>query len=75
MSVVDTVVHVDEYLDAVQRNNLVERMRDIPGVIYPRFNPGKDHLLSVAFDPAGLWPTDLLENVRKLGYRLELIGL
>ena len=75
MSVADTLIHVDEELSALERNNLVERMRGIPGVIAPRFNPGKDHLLSIAFDPAGIRSTELLENVRKLGYHAELIGL
>ncbi len=75
MSLADTLIHVDEELNALDRNKLVEQMRTIPGVISPRFNPGKDHLLSIAFDSEGIRSTELLENVRKMGYHAELIGL
>lgn len=75
MSLADTMIHVDENLDLSQREKLVEDIRKIPGVISPRFNPGKDHVLFVAFDPAETHTIDLLETVRQQGYHAELIGL
>jgi len=75
MNVADTLIHVDEDLDSTAREKIEERMRDLVGVIATRFNPGKEHMLSVAFDPEEIHETDLLDNVKKLGYHAELIGL
>ncbi|MHC4433305.1 MAG: hypothetical protein ACYTBS_15815 [Planctomycetota bacterium] len=75
MSLADTLIHVDEELSEAEREKIVARMREIPGVISPRFNPGKEHMLSVAFDPEGLRSTELLENVKGMGYHAKLIGL
>lgn len=75
MSVADTMIHVDEALNVSERERIVDTIRKIPGVIAPRFNAGKDHMLFVAFDPEGTKSTDLLENVKRLGYHAELIGL
>ncbi len=75
MNVADTLIHVDEELDVSAREKIAESVRNLPGVIATRFNPGKEHMLSVAFDPEGTHEIDLLESVRKLGYHAELIGL
>jgi len=75
MNVADTLIHVDEDLDISAREKIEESMRDLPGVIATRFNSGKEHMLSVAFDPEGTHEIDLLKSVRKLGYHAELIGL
>jgi hypothetical protein len=75
MSVADTLIHVDENLDAMDREKIVESIRKIPGVISPKFNPGKEHMLLVAFDPEGTKSIDLLDNVKNLGYHAELVGL
>jgi hypothetical protein len=75
MSVADTLLHVDEDLDLSARERIVENIRNIPGVISPRFNPGKEHLLLVAFDPSEIQSRGLLENIRNQGYHAELIGL
>lgn len=75
INIADTIIHVDEDLDVSEREKIAESVRNLPGVIASRFNPGKEHLLSVAFDPEGSHEIDLLENVRKLGYHAELMGL
>ncbi len=75
MNLADTLIHIDENLDGSSQERIIESMRGIPGVISPRFNQNKEHMLLVAFDPMGTHSTDLLENVKKLGYHAELIGL
>ncbi|MDD5328759.1 MAG: hypothetical protein PHX38_02055 [Sulfuricella sp.] len=74
MQISDILIHVDETLDTDRRQALEERVRTLPGVLAPRFNPGRDHLLLVAFDPERTRISDLLGEVVAAGYRAQLVG-
>lgn len=74
MQISDILIHVDNSLASDERGRLEEKMRALPGVIAPRFNPGREHLLLVAFDPDRIGLPALLETVRAEGYRAQLIG-
>lgn len=74
MDISDVLIHIDQALSAGEKHALEERLRTIPGVIAPRFNPGRDHLLLVAFDPAQIKTSAMLDSVRAGGYRAQLIG-
>ncbi|OIP17706.1 MAG: hypothetical protein AUK53_01975 [Betaproteobacteria bacterium CG2_30_59_46] len=75
MSISDVMIHIHEDLDTEARSALEARMRDLDGVIAPRFNPGKEHLLLVAFDPDKAHPADLLGAVKTAGYTAQLVGV
>ncbi|MDP1904797.1 MAG: hypothetical protein Q8M09_11215 [Pseudomonadota bacterium] len=75
MSLSDVMIHINEGLNADSRSSLEARMRQIEGVVAPRFNPGKEHLLLVAFDPDKARPADLLGAVRSSGYAAQLVGV
>jgi hypothetical protein len=74
MSVSDILIHIDENLDEQQRKSLEESMREINGVVAPRFNSGKEHLLLVAFNPAVTSTAALLARVESHGYNAQLVG-
>lgn len=74
MNVADVLIHLDEMLSSPQRAALEDSMRLMEGVIAPRFNPGKEHLLLVAFDPEMTSTAALLARVQSCGYRAQLIG-
>ena len=74
MNLCDVLVHIDETLSAVQKNELEEDMRELPGVVAPRFNPGQDHLMLVAFNSDQVNYTSLLGRVQAHGYSAQLIG-
>ena len=74
MNISDILIHINQDLDKQQREFLEEAMRQIDGVIAPRFNPGKDHLLLVAFNPAITSTAKLLAKVQSFGYNAQLIG-
>lgn len=74
MNIGDVLIHINESLNAQQRSTLEESMRDIDGVIAPRFNPGKEHLLLVAFNPDRTNFSVLLNKVKSFGYQAQLIG-
>jgi hypothetical protein len=74
MDISDIMIHIDASLSATQRAGLEEAIRLRAGVVAARFNPGKDHLLVVAFDPAQVRPAALLADTRAQGYTAQLVG-
>lgn len=74
MNLCDVLVHINETLGEEQKSELEEDMRDLPGVIAPRFNPGQDHLMLVAFNSDMVNHALLLERVQAHGYQAQLIG-
>ena len=75
MNVVDVLIHVNESLDNQQRVQLEQTMRDLDGVIAPRFNPEHPHLMLVAFNPQHVQSKVLLQQVESVGYHAQLIGV
>lgn len=73
-SISDVMIHINESLSEEARSTLEEGMRQIEGVIAPRFNPGKDHLLVIAFNPDKTSTAALLAKARSSGYTAQLIG-
>lgn len=74
MSISDILIHINEYLNEQQRHTLEEAIRDVEGVIAPRFSPGKEHLLLVAFNPDIATTASLLSKVQSSGYTAQLVG-
>ena len=70
----DVMIHINESLSEEDRSALEESMRQIEGVIAPRFNPGKDHLMVVAYNPDKTNSAALLAKARSAGYTAQLIG-
>ncbi len=75
MNVVDVLIHVNNRLDNNQRVQLEQTMRDLDGVIAPRFNPDHPHLMLVAFNPQHVQSKTLLQHVKSVGYQAQLIGV
>lgn len=75
MDISDVMIHIHENLDAAACSALETRIRSLDGVIAPRFNPGKEHQLVVAFDPDRVRPVELLDAVKAAGYTAQLVGL
>lgn len=73
-SISDVMIHINESISVEARSALEEAMREIEGVIAPRFNPGKDHLLVIAFNPEKTSTAALLAKARATGYTAQLIG-
>ncbi|WP_353571138.1 hypothetical protein [Candidatus Albibeggiatoa sp. nov. BB20] len=75
MNISDILIHVNESLDSEQRQTVEQAVREIEGVIAPRFSPNKHHLLLVAFNPAVTTTKTLLTSVTSLGYQAQLVGV
>jgi hypothetical protein len=74
MYINDVVLHVNETLDPNARHELEDQMRAMDGVICPRFNDSKTHLMIVAYDPDLLSTGDVLNEVRRKGYHAQHCG-
>jgi hypothetical protein len=74
MSISDILIHVNESLTDQQQATLEASMREIDGVVAPRFTPGRQHLMLVAFDPEATSTAELLSRVRSFGYNAQLVG-
>lgn len=75
MNISDIIIHINETLNTEQRASLEDNMRQVEGVVSPRFNPGKEHFLVVAYDTDKTSTSALLANTRKAGYTAQLVGM
>ena len=75
MNVSDIMIHINEPLDEAAHSSIEKSLRQVEGVISPRFNIGKAHLLMVAFNPEKTSGAALLEKVRAAGYTAQLVGM
>lgn len=75
MSISDVMVHVNETLSAEIRHTLEDEMREVEGVISPRFNANEEHLMEIAYNPDMVNAIDLLHKVQSHGYHAQLVGL
>ena len=69
----DITIHINESLDAKKQEALEATMREIDGVIAPRFN--LPHMLVVVYNSERTSPAVLLNAVTSKGYQAQLVGL
>lgn len=74
MNISDVMIHINETLSNEARTFLEEDMRQIEGVVAPRFSPFKEHFLLIAYNPQKTSSMVLLNKTRAAGYTAQLIG-
>ncbi|MCU7834386.1 MAG: hypothetical protein KZQ83_03950 [gamma proteobacterium symbiont of Taylorina sp.] len=67
------MIHVRDNLNNTQKHNVESQLREIEGVIAPRFN--KEHLLVIYFNSEKTKSSILLNMVQSSGYKAQLVGL
>ncbi len=75
MNMSDVMIHINESLSIEARSSLENALRKIEGVVSPRFNAGKEHLLVIAYDTEKTNTAVLLEQTRAAGYTAQLVGM
>ena len=73
MNTCDITIHIKQATDVGEQQALENQLRDIDGVIAPRFN--LPHLLVVLFDHEKTSAAMLLDQVKGQGYQAQLVGL
>jgi hypothetical protein len=74
MNISDVMIHINESLSKEELTTLENTMRKIDGVVSPRFNAGKEHLLMIAFNPEKTSTAVLLGKALAAGYTAQLVG-
>jgi 3'-phosphoadenosine 5'-phosphosulfate sulfotransferase (PAPS reductase)/FAD synthetase len=73
MQAVDIMIHIDEMLDTTQQQAIEAELREIEGVIAPRFN--KPHLLVISYNADSTNTAALLKTVKDRGCRAQVVAL
>lgn len=73
MNGADIMVHFQENLDAGQKNLIESQLREIEGVIAPRFN--KEHLLLIYYNSDKTDSSVFLNMFKSKGYQAKLVGI
>ena len=75
MNLPEVLIHVNDNPNESEKNDLVEQLRELDGVIAPRFSQEKDHLLFVSYNSDTINATKLLDKVKESGFKAQLVGL
>jgi len=75
MQLTDVLIHLNKNTSKTEKDNIVENLRKIEGVIAPRFNEEKEHLLLVSYNSDTTNSLALLNDVKSTGYTAQLVGL
>jgi hypothetical protein len=73
--IADVMVHVDENLNEELLHAVEDEIRSDSGVVSVGHNPGKRHLLMVAYDSEAVHPATFVQQLRERGLHAELVGL
>lgn len=73
MQAADIMIHVSNNLNLEQKQLVENQLREIDGVIAPRFNT--EHLLVIYFNLDKTKSSVLLNTVKSIGYQAQLVGI
>ena len=75
MHLADLLIHVHEKLGVTEQEGLEDDLRQVEGVIAPRFNGDNPHMLLVSYNPEATNSYNLLRKVTTKGYGAQLVAL
>ena len=75
MQLTDILIHLDQNINESGKENIIEQLRAVEGVIAPRFNKERGHLLLVSYNSDTTNSLTLLNEVQNKGYKAKLVGL
>ena len=75
MQLSDVLIHLDQNINDTEKENIIERLRAVDGVIAPRFNKEREHLLLVSYNSDIISSLTVLNEIKDKGYKAQLVGL
>jgi len=75
MQLSDVLIHLDQNINESEKENIIEQLRAVEGVIAPRFNKEREQLLLVSYNSDTINSLTLLNEVHDKGYKAQLVGL
>ena len=73
MHMPDITIHINQTLTDEEKGKLETAMREVAGVIAPRFN--LPHMLVVLYTTQKTSSAELLAVVRNRGYQAQIVGI
>ncbi|MCW9013720.1 MAG: hypothetical protein OQL06_08045 [Gammaproteobacteria bacterium] len=71
----DVLIHLNDKTNTEAKDNLMNKLSHVDGVITPKFNTDKEHMLFVAYDAEITNALTLLNKVKAEGFEAQLVGL
>ncbi len=75
MNLPEVLIHISGNPEESEKNELVEQLRTLDGVVAPGFSQDKEHLLFVSYNSDMINAAALLEKVEENGFKAQLVGL
>lgn len=75
MDIVDFLIHLRHGLSDVQRMRLETELGDLEGVISAHFDHSNPHVIEVAYNPAAITSSKVMELVDSHGIIADKVGL
>ena len=75
MQLSDVLIHLDKNINGCEKENIIEQLRAVEGVIAPRFNKEREHLLLVSYNSDIISSLTVLNEIKDKGYKAQLVGL
>ncbi len=72
---VEVLIHSRDVLDESAAGRVIEKLAQLSGVSDTHYNPTRNHLLIVSYNPHLVNPVQLLAVMHELGYQAQLVGL
>ena len=74
MEISDVLIHIDESISNERRFKLEETLRDVQGIVSPRFSK-QEHLMFVTYDSDSTSASTILTQIRDQGYASQIVGI
>ncbi len=71
----DVLIHINEDLDSEKKHQIEVDLKDIDGILVPKFSEKRDHLLLVSYNFSKVKAQQLLDIVMKAGCRAQTVYL
>lgn len=75
MKTIDVLIHVNETIEEAARFWLETSLRNVEGVVTPRFSPQHHHLMFVAYDSDYTSAAAILGQIREHGYGAQIVAI
>ena len=75
MNIADIIMYSKQVISNEDRDNVIASLRNVNGVIAPRFSPGKEKLLVVAYNPDKVKSNSIQKAVNDMGIRTVIVGM
>lgn len=72
MQLSDVLIHINEIPNESEQDKLVNQLRNLDGVIAPRFSTEKEHFMFVSYNSDTIKSTSLLDKVKRMALKHNL---